>query len=78
MDVPHCMCAQPWVFGSFRTVTAEALSLLRKISHLFYRQFRERDISLSEEDVVLEDVAMGGIGSWPALVLVIDPCQRRT
>ena len=59
MDVPHRVFAQPWVFRTFRAVTAKAPSLFQKISHLLHRQFREWYILQSGENVVFEDVAMG-------------------
>ena len=58
MDVPHRVFAQPWVFRTFRAVTAKAPSLFQKVSHLFCGQFRERDLPQSGENVVFEDVAM--------------------
>ena len=72
MDVPHGMFTQPWVFRAFRAMTAKAPSFLQEISHLLHGQFRELDLPKSGENVVLEDVTMGRIGSRPALVLVID------
>ena len=71
MDVPHRVFAQPWVFRTFRAVTAEAPALLQEISHLIYRQFRERDLSKSRENVVLKDVAMSCVCGRAALGLVI-------
>ena len=67
VDVPHGMLPQPWV-----AVTAEAPTLLQKISHLLHRQFRERDLPQFGENVVLEEITVGRIGSRPALVLVAD------
>ena len=58
VDMPHGVFAQPWVFGAFRAVAAEALAFLQEISDLLRRQFRERYISQSGENVVFEDVAM--------------------
>ena len=41
VDVPHGVFAQPWIFGTFRTVTAEAFSLLQEVSDPLHRQFGE-------------------------------------
>ena len=72
VDVPHGMFAQPWIFGAFRTVAAEALAFLQEISDLFHRQFRERYIPQSGENVVFEDITMGCVCGRTALVLVVD------
>ena len=72
VDVPHGMFAQPWVFGAFRAVATEALAFLQEISDLLRRQFRERYISQSRENVVFEDITMGCVCSRAALVLVVD------
>ena len=71
MDVPHRVFAQPWVFRTFRAVAAEALAFLQEISDLLRRQFRERYISQSGENVVFEDVAMSCVCGRAALILVI-------
>ena len=71
MDVPHGMLPQPWVFRAFRAVTAEVFSLLQKVSHLLYGQFRERYLSQSGEDMVLEEIAVGRIGGRSALVFIM-------
>ena len=66
------MCRMVWVFRAFRAMTAEAPMLLQKISHLLHCQFRERYLSQSGKDMVLEEIAMSCVGGLPALVLVID------
>ena len=72
MDVPHRVFAQPWVFRTFRAVTAKAPSLRQKISHLLCGQFREWYIPQSGENVVFEDVAICCVCGRTALVLVVD------
>ena len=72
VDVPHGMLPQPWVFGTFRAVTAKAPSLLQEISHLLHSQFSERDLPKSGENVVLENIAMSCVCGRTALGLVID------
>lgn len=72
MDVPHRVFAQSWIFGTLRAVTAKVFSLLQEISDLLRRQFRERYVSQSGENVVFEDVAMSCVCGRAALVFVID------
>ena len=72
VDVPHGVFAQTWVFRAFRAVTTKPLSLLQKIAHLLCGQLLQRDLAQPGEDVVLEEIPMGGVVGRAALILVID------
>ena len=71
VDVPHGVFAQTWVFGAFRAVAAKAPSLLQKIAHLLYTQLLQRDLTQLGEDMILEEIPVGGVGGRAALVLVV-------
>jgi len=53
-------------------MTAEALSLLQKLSDPLHCQFGELYIPQPRENVIFEEIAMGCIGSRTALVFVTD------
>ena len=72
VDVPHGVFAQPWVFRTSRAMTAEAFSLLQKLSDPLHCQFRELYIPQPRENMIFEEIAMGCIGSRTALFFVTD------